>query len=451
MIHIQRSLMLTALVGLSGVLLFSFNNCSGPTLNTKTMSAEKSISQQSAGGGSNSGTTSSNDTSLLNLKSYGTVDLNCLAGNTGVCLFYKNPLVSSYIQYNTSAFGSLYQRTGSSNALQAFRVILELPNATSLSNANFSVGTGTDVDGASISFNATSYNWNSLRLNVGQDTQHLVTQASTFFWLQTMIDEWNLRIGGSKQSNRFWATGKGMRVYASVTAASDSALMDYLYNNAFYQSSGNLLVLGKQMNSSGAEAYPIAFSSEVILHEMGHANHFHSQSNSIEISDTNSTDYLGNYFCKTYDGCYDAISEGIADFHFLMMFGDLPTGNETGTNSLHPSKGSWRFRDQSSDFVKSSTIPSLYTASTLVFTDNTSKAGEIHYMGGAFASILWKIYSNPATNKRAFEKTFAVFLQQITGNTLFSDTKTLLISIDQANHNSVNRSIILSAYSGKGL
>ena len=427
-----------------------YNNCGQPGFETQKINQVSSTSRLAA-------SIPDGDNALWNPRSSGAFNSNCLSSNQGLCIFYKNPLVAANLTDGRTSFSSLYNTQLSPNTFQTFRVSLNLADPNTLKNSTFNVGLGSETisnGSAGLSFSQRSYAWNQSRpISVAQDTNFTVVQGSAFFWLDLLRTEWNRRIGGNSMSDSFYSSNKNTLVYASVTQFSNpSSIRNLLVDNAFYQSSGNFIVLGYKSDAIGNSAYPMALSGEISIHEMGHANLFHSRGNTaVEIIDGNSELYKDNYFCKTQNGCFDAINEGQADFHAWLIFSDMPTGNETGKNTLHPTTGTWQFRDQSSQFNQTKTISELYRASTLTFTDQSTKAGEIHFMGGAFTSILWKIYSDPRTNRRVFEKTFARLLPFLSSNHVFQDVKRILLEIDRNNYGGVNSAIISDSFAAKGI
>lgn len=358
--------------------------------------------------------------------------------------------------------------------------------------------------------------------------QKTTAQLMAYFWLNYQGSEllrrtgiswsWNKKTLVDAYSNDDANLGTGIQNNAYFTYSADL--------NTDRVVSGRYIVMGyAQAPGSNANSHEMALSADVYSHEMGHGNLLAAAGSQIN-HDYENTKWLTrvvtcskektregnlmvmsqaqidslrlicapndspfqnpasndgaltnfqieriNSFCKNPMGCIDAINEGQADFHYLMMFPLQTALGETIGNNIN---GASEF-DFDPIRAQTATTEGCDTVSThagvprnvsqissawniddfflgsAVQVSNCSIKGEVHGMGSFYAKILWEIYRNPATDKRAFERTFQRHLSALTHSANFSSAKGNLLADDMANEKSRNYFIINSVFSSKGV
>ncbi|HPI40735.1 MAG TPA: hypothetical protein PLJ21_08010, partial [Pseudobdellovibrionaceae bacterium] len=268
------------------------------------------------------------------------------------CIFRKNPVYQNKGPVLSGiSFGKDLEKQ------QSFGVkINNLSQTNSLTNSNVNIKI---TNGTKATKNAEG-NW---KFNYKDDsTDHKVGQVMAYYWLNEQINMMK------NESGIFYAENKNIQVDAYKASVK---------NNAYW--SNNNIVMGSWTNSSGTQE--MALSAEVYLHELGHGNLDHAMG----------TDVAINKYCNTDQGCIGAIHEGQADIHAALIFPDDPTMGQSLSNTL----AGWKDRDVRTNI--NSPVSDFFKYSS----------GEIHGMGSAYASILWKIYTDPQMNRADFMKLFS--------------------------------------------
>lgn len=340
-------------------------------------------------------------------KSFGTFDPNCLNNpNYDACVFWKSPVAQ-----RGQAYSSLLN-LGQTLAEQSFGVRLtDQSQADKLENQNIRVF-------ASGAQPATPGNGTSFRLNYNQDRNRFYNaQLMSYFWLNVQQKEMTRRAG------TFYASDKRIPV---------DAFNSGVENNAYWDT--QKIVMGKA--TSGGNSHEMALSSDVLLHEMGHANLQFAVGRFLRDSHPGAQ----NGTCSSALGCISAINEGQADFHFLMIFQDSTALGETFVNSTRGIGGVGGI----SRNVKANpkmTIQEHFSRSQ----------GQIHTMGTLYATILYRIYTDSRVNKLDFEKIFMNSLQKLSESSRFPETKAALLSEDRIHFNSAYKAVIEEIYAEYGL
>lgn len=322
----------------------------------------------------------------------GVFDPNCLNNNAyDACLFWKNP-----VAHKGSAFSALFRFGQNTTDVQTFGVKLKnQTNPNSLSNGSIRVLAST---GASAS--PQGGNW---RFPYQSDTNNSNAQLMAYFWLTLQETEMLQRTG------QFFARNKSVRVYAYT---------DQVRNNAYWDGGNQQIVMGYAAGSNGQPAHEMAMSSEIYLHEMGHANLQYAVGSLQGIRPPASMETCtNNCFCTGVRGCIGGINEGQADFHFLMLFHDSTPLGETWANNINGINGRNVTRNQNL------TAQQAFSAS--------SPGGEVHNMGAFYAAVLWAIYTAPGVNKVEFEKIFMEHLTMLTGSADFKFARDRLLDADK--------------------
>ena len=184
-----------------------------------------------------------------------------------------------------------------------------------------------------------------------------------------------------------------------------------------------------------------------LFHEAGHANLYyskgqytHGQKHQVCASDTSST---SSRCCQTYKGCFDAISEGQAEFHQYLI--DL-TGTKTG------------FENNKIYRCGHSTSITLKSKAQNIYNEcNTSyPKGQIHTIGFLVYATTWaQIFEHESTNKKDIAILFSEHLPLLTGDDDFETAKTKIINLAKQIFESETGNdyadIISEAFNNRGL
>lgn len=450
------------------------------------------------------------------------------------CIFLKNPVHKKGSPFEGGVLGY-----GTNlNQYQAFGVKLKNLDSTGTlsSTKNLIVYyTGDDMTRSPFqSDNPTAF---QLSLNNGKkfqsysadggasssgSTEKATAQLMAFHWIQHLGEELGRRTGFN------WTENKLIGVDAWAT---DSRYGGAEKRNAFYQgyfsgsnstqAGAHEIVMGYATGAGGANRHEMALSAEVYIHEMGHGNLFQAAGATIyqdttnakyEVLITKCTGAAGfantrrilddsqiqtirtscggaagfeydtvNVFCKTNQGCIDAMNEGQADFHYLMIFPDSTALGETITNTMAGLTSPQLFlpgspggtscggvdinkpvapRDVNAAEPGFGRAQDYYVGSSLQYNSlNPAGAivpcgmdvlGEIHGMGSLYAKVLWEIYRR-VDNKRAFERTFQRTLDKYTASSNFSTARGFLLADDLALEGGINQTVITNVFNSKGI
>lgn len=179
-----------------------------------------------------------------------------------------------------------------------------------------------------------------------------------YFWLTLQESEMMQRAG------QFFSRGKNIAVYAYT---------DQVQDNAYWDGGSEQIVMGFASGSGDQPAHEMAMSSEIYLHEMGHANLQYAVGGYQAIDPPASMERCDrNCYCTSVRGCIGAINEGQADFHFLMLFHDSTPLGETWANSMNGIGGRNVARNQNM------TAQQAFNSSNGVYTT-----------GAFYAAVLW--------------------------------------------------------------
>lgn len=469
---------------ISTVISFLFQNCSKTDFSARDIDVihEASVDTNSAGGGGSSG--SAVDLSrYVSAKNAGVNDDNCQNNNQyDACIFWKNPVAQK-----GSAFQSVLTFGADLSSLQKFGVELKnLKSPQYLESNSLYVYISKDqaltTDATVIkTMPRLSLNNGQYRLAYNQDGDtnsgpKATAQLMAYFWLNHMIQDFSNRVG-SAYSNLQKIT------YVDAFANQSGDLR--VKNNAYYtyRYSGNQIVsqfifMGYASKSScpNSICHEMALSAEVYLHEMGHADLYNAAGPQAMLSDGGNQQYLvqlskctmetsttnddnkwlgykfltaaqiiqasqecdphptdgatdfvyssQSSFCKTANGCIDAIAEGQADFHFLMIFPEKGQLAETIVNNIQGGLASYgASRDVTTSTAAKMTTQNYFDQASVpgdsIKGYNTT-GGEVHGMGSAYASILWAIYQDARIDTRKFEKAFFLHLAKLTQSSDFT-------------------------------
>ncbi len=412
--------------------------------------------------------------------SSGVYDTNCL-NNTAydACLFWKSPAASQYVHGGAPI--PVPAATGATapaqlQAHQNFGVRLtSLGTNNSLRTADFDIHYR-DVAGTKRSLSLVN-GQHRKPLTAGylaatpEGERYGLEQVQTFFYLNLFKNTMLQKAGN------FFASGRNI----PVNVYSEEAGF-----NAFFDPVTNRVEVGFREGTDGTR-YSLALNSEVIVHEMAHANIYFANQNLIQAT----TDYLivipcqttgankfyvtdsrsarqneagvlaslqstcGHQrteniesisFCASNSGCLRAIDEGQADFFSHVMFARWPTVGELALPV---------------DLVRYWKRRSLVTKENLtqkmglIYQDDFLRRsitlpGEIHDVGEVYAEILFDIYTDPGSDRDTFVRTVSEHLRQLSGTSTFVDSKAILLAVDQSMFAGRNQSQIRAHFQNRG-
>lgn len=455
-----------ALLFISALMLFSFNNCGQSTfrtLNTNTLSMDSSSTiLPTAGTASASPTPAGGSSNLESIagNSDWVSDSNCMTNsNYDTCLIWKNPVAMRFYKSANASASIFTDQSGNSQRLKRGT---DLSSITTLAVniGKYSTASGLlknsfiDVYASNTSSSSTSY----LRLSPSNgkykfpyqaDTEFKFAQLMAFYWINYAREFFENR-GATYYSAKTMSGKPALPVDAFNATDSD------LINNGYFTwdagtAPWGMVALGSVRSDSKLAVvdHEVALSAEAYVHEMGHANLFYAsggpKNSSYGLDDNvmavGSTSLA--YICKTVNGCRTAIDEGQADFHSHLIFERQPYFLETflnlGLGDPH----------RNLNYVNAYTAQSWYDTATLMVDGKTYK-GEVHYMGAMYANILFNIYNNTNSDKLKFIKVFTAHLAMIDQTATFSSMKQALLDSNRAISGTDLSAIISQEFQKKG-
>jgi hypothetical protein len=342
---------------------------------------------------------------IASSKEAGIFDPNCLSqAQYDACLVWKNPVAQRGTAYPVMpSFGMPLKE-------QTFAVKIKgLNNEFSLSNDNIRITATSAPLAGSTPQTAWRFPY------AGDATNHFLAQVMAYFWLNHLDEQMLARSGF------FYAHGKSIQV---------DAFNENVINNAYWD--GRKIILGVGVTGAVA-SMEMAMGSEIYLHEMGHANLRFAMNKSLNDSNV----FQGR--CLTEAGCITGLSEGIADFHALMIFFDsTPLGETVANNPAGVSQNN-----------VSRDVEKVKTLKIADFFNRTN--GQIHGMGTGYASLLWDIYTHPNVDRLEFEKIFMGHLQLLTDSSRYIEARDALLSVDLAQFSGKYGKIIEAVFTARGL
>ena len=357
--------------------------------------------------------------------------------NYNACIYKKNPIAQSGVAIDRDG-NVLSQLT----QLQTYAVQIKDTQGNLLKNSHFDINVGNtenigvistivnsivNIDIGSIIigpsyFNPNSYAVERVTLSNGKWTtpyenrDYSVEQVMSYYWLMYQL-EWM-----QEKASLFYASEKNIQVSAFSAAPFE----------AYFSPLENKIALGLvcEITPNGISCSPpfgVGLSAEVIIHEAGHANSFHSAGLSREGLESGCQTHIdcesrkslcdlpedeaqeASRCCNTEKGCFFAIDEGAADFHAAILFpsstavGEMFQNNTQGITGCFPNNG----------LSRSATDPATKNANAEQFFNNCANhegPGEIHVMGILYNSLWWEIYKHAETEESDILKLFTEHL-----------------------------------------
>lgn len=273
-----------------------------------------------------------------------------------------------------------------------------------------------------------------------EDVDYSVEQVITYHYLMYQR-EWMEKNAGH------WFASDG-RIIA--VAVNDIDANPQWIRNAYWSSFENKIVLGTDCLSFDFASTSssvcrgkvgVALSSEITLHEAGHANFSYSNHNRLgrgcqthrSCKNTNQSlcDVVTNInetpqvCCQSEKGCLHAINEGQADFHASVIFPENPQIGEFFTANPQG------LRTCPGGPLRNPKANKNTTAEDIFYACKGYGRGEIHVMGVLYSSIWWAIYNHPDTLKTDVLKLFTEHLPLLSYDDDFEQAGLRTISLAQ--------------------
>lgn len=355
-----------------------------------------------------------------------TPDLSCFEDpEVNACLFYKNP-----VEANQGPFVNPVDMASDLRGLQTFGVNLHGTDSSGyLQNSNVRINITSGVRIQKTAQNDWKYEYNKGEVNKA------VAQLSAYHALNTTID-FLIERGGNPTD--------GVQIRVDAVDLS-------IENNAYFTIATGAIKLGYASNDKVQQE--VALSSEVVIHEYGHAAIYHSSHGGMSFYNDQfnkwCTDSEANICCTDSNGCAGALDEGAADVLAQIMFPDSPSiGNalsntSEGMDSLGISRNV--------DIEKDLTALEAYNAPGKMGFGKYN--GEIHTLGIAYSSawrLAWLAAEDEGT-EREIEEIFLEHLSAMTGNDTFVTMLEKILLIDETFYASKHRQKFLNAFAAKGI
>ena len=275
------------------------------------------------------------------------------------------------------------------------------------------------------------------------DSSKALAQTTSYYMINRTIDYLTERGGNPTQGLRIDVDALDMSVEnnAYFNTVSESIRIGYA---SFEDNQGNTVF-----------EQELALSTEVIIHEYGHAAMQRSSNGATRYGNTNlnvpcvsgGTDYC----CSTANGCSFAIDEGAADVLAVFMYPDSPSVGNVFSNDDRGLTvfGVSRNMELSADL----TAQQAYQAAQDYNPQYSSYNGQIHNMGVVY-STAWRLAwlsAKDAGLEREIEEIFLEHLSSMTGDDTFSTALDKILQVDQTFYASRHRQRFLDAFAAKGI
>lgn len=359
------------------------------------------------------------------------------------CIFWKNPVAVS-IRETGDVLPSAITSTTNMDTFQTYAVTIDGFNESgTLQNDSFSIYA--DLEGAQYENGAfkgrytptasvsTSDSKNFLVKSSSQDTNHHLEQLSAWYYLNLQVKYMDRYAGG------FYAKNKAMPViaytkYVTTTEknVNDNARFIGATMNNSEEKTG-VVLMGETKNGN-----TLGLSSEIYLHEMGHANlyiagNIDSLPSGVEDKNTycdnpKTSSKYDNKCCLTTQGCSGAINEGQADYHAILMYPENPAIGESYLNSAQGIV--------ECELTRNSSQHETLTAKDTFDACNSSwLKGEVHIMGRIYAAIWY--FSRQSIHKHGldvfeFDQLFTEHLTRLHQGDDFKSAYEAIEEIDQS-------------------
>lgn len=291
-----------------------------------------------------------------------------------VCIIDNDPVTK-----NGGAFSPAFTMENSNEATETRLMTLgyKVPTTGPLTNDNFTMA---GISGVRAEADSNG-NW---KFRYNGDSSHSLSQISTFIWLNYQVSEMKRRTG------KFYFENQRL----SVIAYDSGTRMNAYFNP-------RNIVLGYIDNGNTGKG-DVALDASVTAHEAGHAN-LYIASNRSGI----------NGSCRTKNGCFGGIHEGVGDVHAFLLF---PNNPRTGRYFANSNNGL-----RAVDSIKTSNRSATYYYNL--------RRGEVHDMGNVYASIWYEAWVKLKAmgEERKVEELFSEHLATLGGNDTFT---TALMSIE---------------------
>lgn len=263
----------------------------------------------------------------------------------------------------------------------------------------------------------------------GQDTKHKFSQVMAYYWLNAQKNWMELWTG------KFFATDKAVKVFSYVPNI----------NNGYWDGDRKSIIIGE--SESGQE---FSLSAEIYMHEMGHANVSYATNFRIfeNLGSGKSIECGETVCCRDEKGCSWAIDEGLADYHYAMVFPQKTAMLETLLNDSGGLSECGVTREVNAN--------ASLKASDAYEACAAPHKGEVHILGRVYASAWWELRKaaeaqNPGAGAKDIDTLFTNHLSSLEGRDDFSTALAKVKASEKALFNGRYASLIHLEFGKKGI
>ncbi len=343
------------------------------------------------------------------------------------CLIFKNHI--------TANNGPIYSSTSFSSDLtdfQTFEVNIEGTDSSGyLQNSDVKINI---TDGQRIK-RTNNGDWKYTYKN--NDSHRALAQTTSYYVINTTIQYLIARGGNPTQNLQLPVDALDMSVEnnAYFNLATESIRIGYAHFTDFQQE--------------------LALSTEVVIHEYGHAAMLKASGGATKYFNTNTNKRCisesSDLCCANANGCSVAIDEGAADVLAVFMYPDNPGIGNVLSNDIEGLSQLGVSRNVDSEM--SLTKQQAFNAPGAFNSAYSDYNGEIHVMGVVYSSA-WRLTwlsAKDAGLSREIEEIFLEHLSSMTGNDTFSTALDKILTIDRAFYKSRHQQRFLDAFATKGI
>lgn len=321
-------------------------------------------------------------------------DNRCLGSDSSACLIWKNPVAA-----NEAPLSSQLSVQSNLGSLQTLSVqLVGLNNADFLENSSIRIVPAVGARARRLGDGSFRFAYSNCvdEESCAADNNHKLGQVSTYFWLTL------LKLTMIKRTGVFYAAGKNFSVNTYEPGLA----------NAYFSPDQRTIALGAANPYTMRDTFEFSLSAEVAAHEYGHANVFAAAGR--YLSPSSQTHTRNFSACSSYKGCYQALNEGLADYHALMLFPERATIGESIVNN---ERGLYGRNTESNRNLRLSDAFS-------------SSNGEIHLLGGVLTSMLWEVRMDAGSDPHEVDTLVSESLSMLNGNETFETYIAKLQAID---------------------
>ncbi len=347
--------------------------------------------------------------------------------NVASCLFYKNParaairggvnpstLTTPIIYDSHMKVGTKLRSATVDNNSALPGLMLVNDSFTTYSSSN-----GTVVDGAPLVYSPIQLKTSISHLWRGNSVSKITSQINLFYAANLLSDRVT-QVTGS------FAAGDRNIALISIQGGN-------VFANAYWSFGSRQVVMGFLKPPGATHLFVdslLSHSSEIVHHELGHANFAFAANGNIYgiVNQANCGLGLNQVCCNSKIGCIRAIDEGQADFHVMFTYPSFPQIGEDFTKSEFGLTACGLSRDPSSHATL--TFEQAYLAC------GNNSHGQIHAMGVVYNALWYQVYvqaqAESAGRGDEILKLFINHLKVLSSTDTFISAINIAIGIDEA-------------------